>query len=358
MSTFNQEFHINEKDGTITNIDEIKKILELYHKDFGDTEFSYIEILINYLVNSNIKNRYELISILKKYQYNHKLNSNEEATDYLKKVWDLKIGIICLGEDNYYLYYYQDEKLKLLECLQKYDLANYVNTYSKDFKDKETIIEGYINYLRKTLNFNPILNETEIDKIDLGIKNKLTDYLHKKNINNYKIYIDQNGEIFVISATAIIHYEKKNQQFHFIKSEDIFENTLVEDINDYADIPILLPFELDRDRLKNLIDNIERISNYDKRYLESSIKTIIEKTNNFDADYIELLNEYVRILKYKINECGLILTKTEKEVLARTENMTDEVKKSLKFNNNGGFIIVLMELLILGTYLVSFIILA
>lgn len=149
-----------------------------------------------------------------------------------------------------------------------------------------------------------------------------------------------------------------NDELHFIKSEDIFQNKLVNDYIDYESIPILLPFEIDINRLDYLIDNVESISSYDRRYLESSIKTILEKSDSFDGNFFESLNKYVSVLREKETYEEVILTKTEKEILARAENVTETVKKEKRFNSNGGFVIILMELMILGTYLLTFIVLA
>ena len=191
-------------------------------------------------------------------------------------------------ETNYYLYYYDNNSLKVLECMQKYDLANYVNSYSNNFKPGFDIIGGYINYLKETLNFDPIPKEINIDNLKPSVKEIILTYLDKKKIQDYKIYIDSKNQIFAISGTAIIKYNSKTQEMYFLKSEDIFKNTLNEDTTDYDNIPYLLPFEIDKDRVDTILDNIDTLSSYDKRYLNSVIKTLIEKPDLVDDDVLEL----------------------------------------------------------------------
>ena len=159
MSAFNNQFHVKEENGVITNVDEISNLLKEYEDNFSDEEHRYVESLITFLSNSEIKNKNQLITLLNKYKYNDKLNNNGEASEYLKTVLGMNVGIVSFkndGADNYYFYYYKNNKIHVLECMQIYDLANYVNTYVSPSTDKETIIDGYINYLTATLNFNPI----------------------------------------------------------------------------------------------------------------------------------------------------------------------------------------------------------
>lgn len=358
MSAFNNKIHIKEENGVVTNIEEIDATLESFKDYFGDEEYRYIESLINFLLNSNIKNKYPLITVLNKYRYSDKLNSNKEACEYLNTVLGLNINMVTFkedGKDRYYLYYYENENLKVLECMQKYDLANFVNTYQDTFKDKSKIIMNYIDYLKNTLNFDP--EPKEIDINSYSDKEKVLSYLNKKNIKNFKIYIDSHNKVFIVAATAIISYDE-NGELHFLKSEDIFENKLDQSRYEYEDIPILLPFEVDVERLNNILDNLDNISSYDKRYLDASIKTIIEKPDNLDIECNDILNRYVEILNQKILNNTFILTKTEKEILARSQVKVDEIKKDLKFVTNGGYIIIMMEILIITLFVVMYISLA
>ena len=80
MSAFNNQFHVKEENGVITNVDEISNLLKEYEDNFSDEEHRYVESLITFLSNSEIKNRNQLITLLNKYKYNDKLNNNGEAS--------------------------------------------------------------------------------------------------------------------------------------------------------------------------------------------------------------------------------------------------------------------------------------
>ena len=100
MSAFNNRLKIYEKDGIVTNIDEIRSLLNTFSDYFGDEEYAYIKSLIAYLSNSDIKNKYPLIELLKQYSESRKLNSNVEATDYLKVVLGLNVGMCSFVEND------------------------------------------------------------------------------------------------------------------------------------------------------------------------------------------------------------------------------------------------------------------
>ena len=356
MSAFNNRLKIYEENGIVTNIDEIRTLLNTFSDYFGDEEYAYINSLITYLSNSDIKNKYPLIELLKQYSESRKLNSNVEATDYLKVVLGLNVGMCSFVENdetNYYFYYYDNNNLKVLECMQKYDLANYVNSYSDNFKPGFDIISGYISYLKDILNFDPIPKEVNINNLKPSIKETILAYLDKKKIQDYKIYTDSKNQIFVISGTAIIKYNSKTQEMYFLKSEDIFENTLNEDTTDYESIPYLLPFEIDKDRVDAILDNIDSLSGYDKRYLNSVIKTLIEKPNLVDDDVQECLTKYANILSNKINENDYILTKVEKEFLNRLKIKQNNRKLEKKYN--AGNVVIMLELSIIIIYLLVYI---
>lgn len=356
MSAFNNRLKIYEENGIVTNIDEIRTLLNTFSDYFGDEEYAYINSLITYISNSDIKNKYPLIELLKQYSESRKLNSNVEAADYLKVVLGLNVGMCSFVENdeaNYYLYYYDNNNLKVLECMQKYDLANYVNSYSDNFKPEFDIIGGYVNYLKETLNFDPIPKEVNINSLKPSIKETILAYLDKKKIQDYKIYTDSKNQIFVISGTAIIKYNSKTQEMYFLKSEDIFENTLNEDTTDYESIPYLLPFEIDKDRVDAILDNIDSLSNYDKRYLNSVIKTLIEKPDLVDDDVQECLTKYANILSNKINENDYILTKVEKEFLNRLKIKQNNRKLEKKYN--AGNVVIMLELSIIIIYLLVYI---
>ena len=356
MSAFNNRLKIYEENGIVTNIDEIRTLLNTFSDYFGDEEYAYINSLITYISNSDIKNKYPLIELLKQYSESRKLNSNVEATDYLKVVLGLNVGMCSFVENdetNYYFYYYDNNNLKVLECMQKYDLANYVNSYSDNFKPGFDIISGYINYLKDILNFDPIPKEVNINNLKPSIKEAILAYLDKKKIQDYKIYTDSKNQIFVISGTAIIKYNSKTQEMYFLKSEDIFENTLNEDTTDYESIPYLLPFEIDKDRVDAILDNIDSLSGYDKRYLNSVIKTLIEKPDLVDDDVQECLTKYANILSNKINENDYILTKVEKEFLNRLKIKQNNRKLEKKYN--AGNVVIMLELSIIIIYLLVYI---
>lgn len=355
MSAFNNRLKIYEENGIVTNIDEIRSLLNTFSDYFGDEEYAYINSLITYLYNSDIKNKYDLIELLKQYSESRKLNSNVEATDYLKVVLGLNVGMCSFienDETNYYLYYYDNNSLKVLECMQKYDLANYVNSYSNNFKPGFDIIGGYINYLKETLNFDPIPKEINIDNLKPSVKEIILTYLDKKKIQDYKIYIDSKNQIFAISGTAIIKYNSKSQEMYFLKSEDIFKNTLNEDTTDYDNIPYLLPFEIDKDRVDTILNNIDTLSSYDKRYLNSVIKTLIEKPDLVDDAVLECLTKYASILSNKINEND-ILTKVEKEFLNKLKIKQNNKKLEKKYK--AGNVVIMLELSIIIIYLLVYI---
>ena len=355
MSAFNNRLKVCEENGIVTNIEEIRSLLNTFSDYFGDEEYAYINSLITYLYNSDIKNKYPLIELLKQYSESRKLNSNVEATDYLKVVLGLNVGMCSFienDETNYYLYYYDNNSLKVLECMQKYDLANYVNSYSNNFKPGFDIIGGYINYLKETLNFDPIPKEINIDNLKPSVKEIILTYLDKKKIQDYKIYIDSKNQIFAISGTAIIKYNSKTQEMYFLKSEDIFKNTLNEDTTDYDNIPYLLPFEIDKDRVDTILNNIDTLSSYDKRYLNSVIKTLIEKPDLVDDDVLECLTKYASILSNKINEND-ILTKVEKEFLNKLKIKQNNKKLEKKYK--AGNVVIMLELSIIIIYLLVYI---
>lgn len=355
MSAFNNRLKIYEENGIVTNIDEIRSLLNTFSDYFGDEEYAYINSLITYLYNSDIKNKYDLIELLKQYSESRKLNSNVEATDYLRVVLGLNVGMCSFienDETNYYLYYYDNNSLKVLECMQKYDLANYVNSYSNNFKPGFDIIGGYINYLKETLNFDPIPKEININNLKPSVKKTILTYLDKKKIQDYKIYIDSKNQIFAISGTAIIKYNSKSQEMYFLKSEDIFKNTLNEDTTDYDNIPYLLPFEIDKDRVDTILNNIDTLSSYDKRYLNSVIKTLIEKPDLVDDAVLECLTKYASILSNKINEND-ILTKVEKEFLNKLKIKQNNKKLEKKYK--AGNVVIMLELSIIIIYLLVYI---
>ena len=356
MSAFNNRLKIYEENGIVTNIDEIRTLLNTFSDYFGDEEYAYINSLITYISNSDIKNKHPLIDLLKQYSESRKLNSNVEATDYLKVVLGLNVGMCSFVENdetNYYFYYYDNNALKVIECMQKYDLANYVNSYLDSFKPGFDIIGGYIIYLKETLNFDPIPKEININSLIPSIKETILAYLDKKRIQDYKIYTDSKNQIFVISGTAIIKYNSKTQEMYFLKSEDIFENTLNADTTDYESIPYLLPFEIDKDRVDTILDNIDSLSSYDKRYLNSVIKTLIEKPDLVDDDVQECLTKYANILSNKINENDYILTKVEKEFLNRLKIKQNDKKLEKKYN--AGNVVIMLELSIIIIYLLVYI---
>ena len=346
MSAFNNRLKVYEENGVVTNIEEIRSLLNTFSDYFGDEEYAYINSLITYLYNSDIKNKYPLIELLKQYSESRKLNSNVEATDYLKVVLGLNVGMCSFIEND------DNNSLKVLECMQKYDLANYVNSYSNNFKPGFDIIGGYINYLKETLNFDPIPKEINIDNLKPSVKKTILTYLDKKKIQDYKIYIDSKNQIFAISGTAIIKYNSKSQEMYFLKSEDIFKNTLNEDTTDYDNIPYLLPFEIDKDRVDTILDNIDTLSSYDKRYLNSVIKTLIEKPDLVDDDVLECLTKYASILSNKINEND-ILTKVEKEFLNKLKIKQNNKKLEKKYK--AGNVVIMLELSIIIIYLLVYI---
>ena len=49
MSAFNNQFHVKEENGVITNVDEISNLLKEYEDNFSDEEHRYVESLITFL---------------------------------------------------------------------------------------------------------------------------------------------------------------------------------------------------------------------------------------------------------------------------------------------------------------------
>ena len=132
---------------------------------------------------------------------------------------------------------------------------------------------------------------------------------------------------------------------YFLKSEDIFKNTLNEDTTDYDNIPYLLPFEIDKDRVDTILDNIDTLSSYDKRYLNSVIKTLIEKPDLVDDDVLECLTKYASILSNKI--------KVEKEFLNKLKIKQNNKKLEKKYK--AGNVVIMLELSIIIIYLLVYI---
>lgn len=361
MSAFNNRFHIKEENGVITNVDEIKSLLEEFDGKFSDEEYRYVESLITFLSNSEIKNKYPLITLLNKYKYNDKLNNNGEASEYLKMVLGMEIGIVSFksdGGDNYYFYYYKNKKIHVLECMQIYDLANYVNTYVTPTTDRETIIDGYINYLTVTLNFNPIPKEVDLDDLNEEVKLAIEEYMKRKRVERYHVYQDSKGQLFIIAGSAIIRYDSKMNNLYYLKSENVYQD-LKDKTYEYEDIHVLLPFEIDIDRLNEILDNFPNINSYERRYLEAAIKTIIEKPELLDDSASGILTRYIKMLNQRVMNNTFILTKIEKEFLARAHDKVEgcSLEKTLpKFN--GGYIVIAMEVLIIAMFIVTYISLA
>lgn len=361
MSAFNNRFHIKEENGVITNVDEIVNLLKEFEGKFSDEEHRYVESLITFLSNSDIKNKYQLITLLNKYKYNDKLNNNGEASEYLKMVLGMEVGIVSFkndGVENYYFYYYKNKKIHVLECMQIYDLANYVNTHVTPSTDKETIIDGYINYLTITLNFNPIPKEVTLTDLNGEVKSAIEEYMKRKRVEKYHIYQDSKGQIFIIAGSAIIRYDSKINNLYYLKSEDVYQD-LKDQTYEYDDIHVLLPFEIDIDRLNEILDNFPDINAREKRYLEAAIKTIIEKPELLDDAASGILTRYIKVLNQRIMNNTFILTKIEKEFLARAHDKIDDrsfEKELPKFN--GGYIVVAMEVLIIVMFVVAYISLA
>lgn len=361
MSAFNNKFHIIEENGIITNEEEIENILKEYKDKFGDEEYGYIESLIAYLSQSNIKNKESLISLLNKYKYNDKLNNNGEACEYLKMVLGMKVGIVSFkndGVENYYFYYYKNKKLCVLECMQRYDLANFVNTYVDTDTDKSKIIDDYINYLVSTLNFNPNPKSIDITVLNEEIKQNILEYMKRKRIDNFQVYEDSKGQIFIVAGTSIIRYDLKMNNLYYLKSEDVYQD-LKDKTIEYEDVHVLLPFEIDIELLNEILDNFPNINSYERRYLEAAIKTIIEKPGLLDNDASGILKRYIEILNQKVLNNTFILTKIEKEFLSRANAQNGDETKEKKYTKfNGGYIVIMMELLIIAMYIVAYISLA
>lgn len=358
MSAFNNRLHIKEENGIVTNIDEIKAIISDFKGHFSDEEYRYVDSLITYLSTSEIKNRFELIDILNDYKYINKLNSNVEASDYLSTVLGLMVGIVSFKEENdetFYLYYYKSKKMKVLECMQKYDLANYVNTYMDTFKDTSKIISGYIDYLMNTLNFNPIPKKVELEDLNLKMSSQIKEFVERKRIDEYEIFMDSKNRIFIVAGTSIIRYNSKTDELYYLKSEDVFLNKLNENNVNFDDIHVLLPFEIDVNRLNKLIDNMDTLSSFDKRYLEAAMKTILIKNELVDNDAMDVLNRYIETLNKKVLDNTFILTKIEKEFLLRANAGNEGQKLEKKNNASGGYIIVMMEIGIIIAYILLYI---
>lgn len=361
MSAFNNQFHVKEENGVITNVDEISNLLKEYEDNFSDEEHRYVESLITFLSNSEIKNKNQLITLLNKYKYNDKLNNNGEASEYLKTVLGMNVGIVSFkndGVDNYYFYYYKTNKIHVLECMQIYDLANYVNTYVSPSTDKETIIGGYINYLTATLNFNPIPKIIDITDLNEEVRLAIEEYMKRKRVEKYHIYQDSKGQIFIIAGSAIIRYDSKLNNLYYLKSEDVYQD-LKDKTYEYDDIHVLLPFEIDIDRLNEILDNFPNINSYEKRYLEAAVKTIIEKPELLDDSATGILTRYIKMLNQRVLNNTFILTKIEKEFLAKANNKVDDHSLEKKLPNfNGGYIVVAMEVLIIVMFVIAYISLA
>ena len=85
--------------------------------------------------------------------------------------------------------------------------------------------------------------------------------------------------------------------------------------------------------INEILDNFPNINSYEKRYLEAAVKTIIEKPELLDDSATGILTRYIKMLNQRVLNNTFILTKIEKEFLAKANNKVDDCSLEKNYLN-------------------------